>query len=78
MHRTIFDLCQSNSSPFGRIWDDIEAAGAYLSAMNVHNAHSVCYCEHNVVVGGVAEERGQVYPRHIRTSTFALRLPVDW
>ena len=56
MHRTIFDLGQSNSSPFGRIWDDIEAAGAYLSAMNVHNAHNLCYCEHNVVVGRVAKE----------------------
>jgi hypothetical protein len=50
--------------PFGRIWDDIEAAGAYLSAMNVHNAHNVCYCEHNVVVGEVAEEWEQVYKRH--------------
>ena len=78
MHRTIFDLGQSNSSPFGRIWDDIEAAGAYLCATNVHNAHNVYYCEHNVAVSGVAEEREQVYNCHIRTSTFASNLPVDW
>jgi hypothetical protein len=77
VHRTIFDLSQSNSSPFGRIWEDIEAAGAYLCAMNVHNAHSVCYFEHNVLVGAVAGEREQVYNCLNRTSTFASRLPVD-